>query len=89
MNEAIVENGKLKNESKSARKRVMIAGVGNMFLKDDGFGGEQGGLNVLFRRQGAFRHAGRESDPDSRFSEVDAGARNDLSIRDKFVDIGG
>ena len=28
-----------KTPGSSTRKRVMIAGVGNMFMKDDGFGG--------------------------------------------------
>jgi hydrogenase maturation protease len=33
-----IDTGQIKNKAFSAKKRVMIAGVGNMFMKDDGFG---------------------------------------------------
>ena len=34
-----METGQTQAQAGTGRKRVMIAGVGNMFLKDDGFGG--------------------------------------------------
>ena len=34
-----IEITQTKSQTSSAKKRVMIAGVGNMFMKDDGFGG--------------------------------------------------
>ena len=35
----IIEMAQKKLQTPSKKKRVMIAGVGNMFMKDDGFGG--------------------------------------------------
>ena len=34
-----IDKEQTKSQTPSKRKRVMIAGVGNMFMKDDGFGG--------------------------------------------------
>jgi hydrogenase maturation protease len=38
-NSPTVEMEQTKISTITIRKRVMIAGVGNMFMKDDGFGG--------------------------------------------------
>jgi hydrogenase maturation protease len=39
MNSPVAEMEQSKKSAAAIRKRVMIAGVGNMFMKDDGFGG--------------------------------------------------
>lgn len=38
-NSTVTERERTKTSATATRKRVMIAGVGNMFMKDDGFGG--------------------------------------------------
>jgi hydrogenase maturation protease len=35
----MLQTEKIKAPAPTARKRIMVAGVGNMFMKDDGFGG--------------------------------------------------